>query len=81
MDSSAALEGAILRLLNERGVGNTICPSEAAREVAGGDWRESMPAVREAAQRLVGQGSIVVTQEGQIVDGATARGPVRLRLR
>jgi hypothetical protein len=81
MDSSAALEDAILRLLEERGVDKTICPSEAARAVGGDDWRDSMPAVREAAQRLVVRGSIVVTQEGQIVDGNTARGPVRLRLR
>jgi hypothetical protein len=81
MASSVELEDAILRLLEERGADKTICPSEAARVVGGEDWRESMPAVREAAHRLVSRGSIVVTQEGEVVDGNTARGPVRLRLR
>ena len=80
-----ALEREILRLLAERGSGKTICPSEAARAVAGSDersdWEPLMEPAREAARRLVADGKIVVTQQGRVVDSATAKGPIRLRLR
>jgi hypothetical protein len=78
------LEAAILRLLGERGVGKTICPSEAARAVGGEDragWEALMEPARAAARRLVAEGKIVITQGGMVVDGSTAKGPVRLRLR
>ncbi len=81
----AALEEAILRLLGERGAGKTICPSEAARAVAGSDeraeWEPLMEPSRAAARRLVAQGRLVITQRGEVVDGNTAKGPIRLRLR
>lgn len=38
-----------------------------------------MPLVRDAAQTLVDDGAIEVTQRGEPVDLATARGPIRLR--
>jgi Protein of unknown function (DUF3253) len=73
---------AILDLLDARAVGKTICPSEAARALAGDDdFRPLMGAVREAAQTLVEVGAIEVTQRGRPVDLATVRGPVRLRRR
>jgi hypothetical protein len=82
---SASLEEAILRLLSERGEGKTICPSEAARVVAGSeervDWEPLMEASRAAARRLVAQGRLVITQGGEVVDPVAARGPIRLRLR
>jgi hypothetical protein len=78
------LEQAILRLLAERGAGKTICPSEAARAVGGEDkaaWEPLMEPARAAARRLVAEGKIVITQGGRVVDGSTAKGPIRLRLR
>jgi nucleoid-associated protein YgaU len=82
---SRKLQKEILRLLAERGEGKTICPSEAARAVAGSDTREQweplMEPARAAAQQLVSAGKIVVTQHGAVVDGRTAKGPIRLRLR
>jgi hypothetical protein len=79
------LEREILRLLEERGAGKTICPSEAARALAGSDerdaWEPLMEPAREAARRLVKAGKIAITQHGQEVDSATAKGPIRLRLR
>ena len=85
----AALESLILKLLHERGAGKTICPSEAARTVAGGGtmsddrtaWEPLMEPARAAARRLVAQGSLVITQGGVIVDPSTAKGAIRLRLR
>ncbi|MDF3069045.1 MAG: hypothetical protein K0R38_4646 [Polyangiaceae bacterium] len=74
------LEAAILTLLVERPVHSSICPSEAARRVAGdGDWQALMEPAREAARRLVARGQIEMTQRGVGVDPSRARGPVRLR--
>ncbi len=84
-DRDKQLESTILDLLAKRGAGKTICPSEAARTVAGSDkrdaWEPLMEPARSAARRLVAAERIVITQGGQIVDGSTAKGPIRLRLR
>jgi hypothetical protein len=89
--SGADLESAILSLLAERGPGKTICPSEAARFVAGNDhdkarperrdWEALMEPARAAARRLVAQGKLVITQHSRVVDPSTVKGPIRLRLR
>ncbi|WP_419807165.1 DUF3253 domain-containing protein [Terriglobus sp.] len=79
-----ALEEATLRLLRERGAGKTICPSEAARAVAGDAahevWEPLMEPARAAARRLVARGEVVITQGGAIVDPSTAKGAIRIRL-
>jgi len=77
-----ALEAAIIALLDERARGATICPSEAARRVAGADeaaWRALMEPARRAARRLVVAGAIEVLQGGRAVDPSRAKGPIRLR--
>jgi hypothetical protein len=73
------LEAAILELLAARAATSTICPSEAARAVGGGTWRDLMEPARGAARRLVDAGEVEVTQGGSVVDPATARGPIRIR--
>jgi hypothetical protein len=78
-DVGARLEWAIGALLDDRRAGATICPSEAARAVDPEGWRELMPAARAAAGRLAAAGQVEVTQRGEVVDVATARGPVRVR--
>ena len=57
---------------------NTICSAPASQTDAD-LWRELMPAARAAAGRLAAAGQVEVTQGGQVVDVATARGPVRIR--
>ena len=83
--ADSALEAAILTLLAERGRDKTICPSEAAKLVGGKnervDWEGLMEPARAAARRLVAQGKIVITQGGHVVDGSTAKGPIRLKLK
>jgi hypothetical protein len=96
--STTELEQAILTLLAERGKAKTICPSEAAKLVAGSaagsylsahdqekstrrSWEALMEPARAAARRLVSQNKIVITQHNHVVDPATAKGPIRLRLR
>ena len=80
-DVGTRLEQAIGALLDDRRAGATICPSEAARAVDPEGWRELMPAARAAAGRLAAAGQVEVTQRGEVVDVATARGPVRVRRR
>ena len=84
-----ALEAAILHLLQQRGAGKTICPSEAARIVAGKGtlsedrtaWEPLMEPARAAARRLVAADRIDITQDGRAVNASTAKGAIRLRLR
>ncbi len=78
-DVDRELERTILELLDQRAAGATICPSDAARSVGDDDWRELMEPSRQAAQRLVDAGDVVITQGGQVVDLATAKGPIRIR--
>jgi len=76
----AALERAIVALLERRPHDATICPSEAARAVAEA-WEPLMERARRAARRLVAAGVVVITQKGRVVDPSTARGPIRVRRR
>ena len=82
-DVDRRLEEAILRLLDERGAGKTICPSEAARAVSvtdeKSDWEPLMEPTRAAARRLVCAGEIVITQGGAVIDPSKAKGAIRLR--
>ena len=78
-DVDALLERAIDELLGRRRPDASICPSEAARAVDPEAWRALMPAARAAAGRLAAAVSVEVTQGGEVVDVATARGPVRVR--
>jgi len=78
------LETALLDLLASRARTATVCPSEAARAVAGpgaeeAAWRDLTEPARMAARRLVARGEVEITQGGRVVDPSTARGPVRVR--
>ncbi len=77
--SEPDLESVILELLDARAQGATICPSEAARQVGGEDWRDLMEPARQAARRLVDAGEVEITQGGRVVDPSTAKGPIRIR--
>ena len=85
---NAVIESVILRLCDERSGGKsnfdkTICPSEAARAIAGPDetkWRLLMPAIRKIAVALAGEGRLVITRKGKPVDAASFKGVYRLRL-
>lgn len=75
----AALEAAIVSLLDQRPRAATICPSEAARAVDPDGWRDLMEPARAAARRLVAAGRVEITQGGRVVDPSTAKGPIRIR--
>lgn len=72
---------AILALLGQRAEGATICPSEAARLLAGpdGDWRPEMAAVHAATDALFEQGAIALSWKGETKQ--KRRGPYRIARR
>lgn len=75
------LEQALLDLLDDRARGATVCPSEAARAVAGSDpeaWRPLMERARSAARRLEARDEVVILQGGRRVEPSRARGPIRV---
>ena len=71
-------QAAILDLLSERAAEATICPSEAARRLAGGNWRGAMAQVHAAAAALQAEGRVRLSQRGASVTepvGAYRIGP------
>lgn len=72
---------AILALLEARGAGKTICPSEAARSLAGpnGDWRARMDEVHAAVDALVKDSAITLSWQGN--PKSERRGPYRVARR
>lgn len=79
MVTDGQLEGEIRRLLSLRAAGATICPSDVARSLGDETWRDLMEPVRQAARRLTEAGEVEITQRGEVVDQATAKGPIRIR--
>ena len=72
---------AIRELLEKRESGKTICPSEAARLLAGptGDWRTEMERVHEASDALLEAGKVRLSWKEQ--DMKKRRGPYRIARR
>lgn len=80
-ETAARLERTILDLVAARDPGKTICPSEAARALAGpaGDaWGALMPAVRRIAVRLASEGRLAIYRKGRQVDPHDFKGIYRL---
>ena len=80
LEVDAKLEESILALCRERGRKKGICPSEATRLILPEGWKDHMKRTRWAANRLVSQGKIEMTQGGIVVDPSDASGAYRLRL-
>ena len=72
---------AILGLLEERGENKTICPSEAARILAGskGNWRDYMEDVHLAVDVLISEKAISLSWKGE--PKQERRGPYRIARR
>ncbi len=78
--SANPVREAILNLVNERGVGKTICPTEAARAVSEDKWRRALTDVRAEAVRLAKAGEIAIYRKGKPVDPDAFKGVYRLGL-
>jgi hypothetical protein len=72
------LAATIRALLRHRQPEATICPSDIARVVGGGEWRTVLGDARSVIGELRRAGIVRVTQRGHDVDPDTARGPVRV---
>lgn len=86
--SQNALRELTLTLLAARAPGATICPSEVARasvalsqgtEAGAKGWREVMPEVHAAVDRLLAEGVVELSWKGETL--ATRAGPYRIRAR
>ena len=82
--TSDPAEQAILCLVEARGPEKSICPTEAARALAGNpadeSWRKSLAPIRLAAIRLTRMGRIQILRKGKPVAPEDARGVIRLRI-
>ena len=74
MNYERQLRAAILELLRQRGPGKSICPSDAARAVAGEQFRPLMDQAREVAATLTDEGLLEVTRRGEVIHPAQHRG-------
>ena len=77
-------ERAIFDTLTLAGAGKSICPTQAARTLAGHpsdeSWRRSLAPIRLAAQRLAKAGRIEILRKGKPIDPDVLHGVIRLRL-
>lgn len=73
----SAARQAIMDLLATRDAASTICPSEAARQLASDDdWRARMPAIHAATDELLAEGRIAIGWKGERLAGRN--GPYRI---
>ncbi len=81
MTSQERAERAITDLLDQRGPSKTICPSEAARALAGpdGDWRAQMDVIHHTVDAMVADERIALSWQGEPMD--RRRGAYRIARR
>lgn len=77
-------EQAIIDTLKSCGAGGSVCPTQAARFLAGNpkddSWRRSLAPIKLAAQRLARAGQIEILRKGKPIDPETLHGVIRLRM-
>lgn len=79
----AVLEATILDLTTARGEDKTICPSDAARHLAGkhpDGWGPLMTPIRRVAVRLAHEGRVVIYRKGKPADPDNFKGVYRIGL-
>lgn len=76
--STERAEAAIRTLIAGRAIGATICPSEAARLIAGpnGQWQEIMHCIHDAVNEMRRKDAIVLRWKGKPLH--TRAGPYRI---
>lgn len=71
----------ILRQVEARGPGKSICPSEVAQALNPGQWRPLLTPVRQAAAALARDGRLSILRKGRPVSPEEMRGVIRLAIR
>ena len=77
------LRATILALAATRGPGKTICPSEAARALAGSDekvWRRLMKPIRAEVVRMAEAGLVEIRRKGRAVNPRDFKGIYRIAI-
>lgn len=80
MSEGTDISSTILFIANQRGPEKSTCPSEIARMLFPGDWREHMKDVVDVAIDLHNQGKAIITQKGIPVDVNHIKGPIRIKI-
>jgi hypothetical protein len=80
MSTYSTITQAILSTAIKRGKDKTTCPSEIARALFPGDWRNHMAQVRDIAITLEKEGKVIITQHGKPIDTDHIKGPIRIRI-
>jgi hypothetical protein len=75
------VENAILSLVEARGAGKSICPTDAARALDAENWRARLNAVRNGAIRLALAGKVDILRKGKPVDPTDFKGVYRIALK
>lgn len=75
-----AISAEILRQVQARGPGKSICPSEVARALEPETWRRLLGPVRQAAVILAREGRVAILRKGKVVAPDEMRGVIRLAL-
>ncbi|GGK43081.1 DUF3253 domain-containing protein [Salinarimonas ramus] len=80
---ASAIPDTLLALVEARGPGKTICPSEVARAVGGphpDGWGPLMQPVRRVAVALAKEGRVAILRKGRPVDPDDFKGVYRIGL-
>ena len=80
-DAAAQIEETMIALVEKRGEGKTICPSEVARAIAGerpDAWGRLMQPVRKVAVRLTKEGRVAILRKGKPADPDDFKGVYRI---
>jgi hypothetical protein len=80
-DAAAQIEETMIALVEKRGEGKTICPSEVARAIAGEHpdaWGRLMQPVRKVAVRLTKEGRVAIMRKGKPADPDDFKGVYRI---
>ncbi len=72
----------LLELCRQAGPGRSIAPQEAAEVLLGGDWRRTLPQLKQIARDLVREGDLEILRKGKPVDPkAEIKGVIRYRIK
>lgn len=79
-DLNGQIRETLLALVQARGTGKTICPSEVARALDSEDWQRHLKPIRREAQLLARDGQIAIYRKGKQIDPDLMKGVIRLGL-
>ena len=79
-DVQTGISATILSMAAQRGAEKSICPSEIARMLFPGDWREHMKDVVDVAINLQHHKKVIITQKGIPINVDHINGPIRIKI-